>query len=56
MKTTIGDSVVPHIKLARRVMPNIICNDIKGVSPMVGPIMSIHEMKKYLESESKDEA
>ena len=32
------------IPLSRRVMPSIIKDDIKGVSPMVGPVMETARM------------
>jgi len=32
------------IPLSRRVMPSIIADDIKGVSPMVGPVMETARM------------
>jgi hypothetical protein len=35
--------VVPPV--IRRIMPTIILNEIVGVSPMMGPVMSIAELR-----------
>ena len=43
------------IPLARRVMPSIILDDIKGVSPMVGPIDSVVNLKNKMITERQGE-
>jgi hypothetical protein len=43
-----------HISKVRRVMPNIITDDMVGVSPMVAPIGLIKEMReKYMKAQDK---
>ena len=50
-----GSDPVWHIAKARRVMPNIIAQDIVGVSPMTGPVGRIFALNnRYTRGESHD--
>ena len=43
------------IPLSRRVMPSLIAHDIKGVSPMVGPIDSVANLRNKMITERQGE-
>lgn len=57
---TLSEITIPEfdpviIPIIRRVMPNIIAQDIIGVSPMTGPISDIFTLRvKYKESLEDD--
>lgn len=47
MEQTMTEKPTTQIPLSRRVMPSIIAHDIKGVSPMIGPIETKSMISSY---------